>query len=188
MELPAETFILLRRGKLSAAAHICKAIRQMLPPHGGQSQHKTGSCVPRTEWVATLHRLPKHLTECQSDSSAVTASHNFNSRKTTNRQSIKLKVASPVSDKRTFLLEPCDVSLNPVTRETSCITLPSGKNCAHIRAQERNEKVTLKSWMAGHWQCYISRREGSPTWSPLRLRMLDSSISPSAFSEPLTTV
>lgn len=77
MEMPAETFIVLTGGKLSAAAHICEAVRQMLWPHGVDPSTKLGPVFPELNGVATFDRLPRHLTESQIDPSAVTASHNL---------------------------------------------------------------------------------------------------------------
>ena len=77
MQLPAETFISPTVGKLSAATHICKAIRQMLPCTGVDPHTKLSPVFPEVNRAATLDRLPRHLTACQNGSSAVTASHDL---------------------------------------------------------------------------------------------------------------
>lgn len=78
IELPAETFISLTGGKLSAAAHICRAVRQMLCRTEVDPHTKLSPVFPGLDGVAaTLHRLPRHLTACPIGSSAVTASHHL---------------------------------------------------------------------------------------------------------------
>ena len=172
----------------------------MLLPQGWV-WHKPESCVPRTEQSCypqqtsqTLDRKPNRLisSHCQPQlNSSWTTSRGEKKQKQHHKQETKsqTKVRSIASDNRAFLIEPCDVSLSSVKRDLAYHVAKWILRTVHIIcAQKKNEKGTLASSAAGHRQGYISRKEGSPTWSPLRLRMLDSSISPSAFSEPLSTV
>ena len=197
IELLVETFISLT-GETSQQLHTSARQPDRCCCRKGWVWHKTESCVPKTEQSCypqqtsqTLDRKPNRLISCHCQPQFNYSWTTSRKNKTNKQQSLKLKVRSIVSDNRAFLIEHCDVSLSSVKRDwayhvSRCQV--DTKNCAYIYAQKKNEKGTLKSSTAGHRQGYMSRTQGSPTWSPLRLRMLDSSISPSAFSEPLTTV
>lgn len=173
----------------------------MLLPQGWV-WHKPEPCVPRTDQSCypqqtsqTLDRKPNRLISChcqpQFNYSWTTSRGKKQKQKQHNKQATKSQTKSPI-----YCLWQQSLShwtlwcVTEFCKERLSVSRcqVDTKNCAPICAQKKNEKGTLESSAAGHRQGYISRTEGSPTWSPLRLRMLDSSISPSAFSEPLTTV
>lgn len=128
----------------------------MLQPLGGGAGHKTESCIPRTErsWCyprqtsQPLDRMPHRLIGCH-------CWPRFNcswatGRKTNNQQSIKLKVPSIVFDKRAFLIEPWDVSLNPVTRDLADHVAKWILRTVHISVPSKGMKRELGNpqWQA----------------------------------------
>lgn len=159
---------------------------------------RTKSCGFRTarsryprQTSQTLDRMPNRLITCHCQPRSDSSSR----KKTATQQSPKLKVTSIVSDpkKKKKHLSAGSLGCCQLSRDLASPVAKWILRTVHPSApRKKNERGTLKSSVTGCHQGCVLRIEGSPTWSPLRLRMLDSSISPSAFSfslsEPFTTV
>lgn len=127
---------------------------------------KLGPVFPKLDGVAPLDILPRHLTECHINPSAVTASHSWTILEqaaeppaTTYHQSLKLKVASTcLSPKSLSHWTPWCVTApgNQRLRVSRCQV--DANNCAHICAQEKAWKGNFE--MPSGWPLTILFQEG----------------------------
>lgn len=103
---------------------------------------------PSTDFPA-LARTPNRLISCHCQPRSIYSW--TTSRKTTNQQSSKLKVASIVSDKRAFLIGLGDVSLNPVTRDFAYLVAKWIPRTVHISVPRKGMQRELWNppWLAG---------------------------------------
>jgi len=97
IELPAETFISLTEEN-SQQLHTSARPSDRGSCHSGvDPDTKLSPVFPELNGVATLDRLPRHLTECQIGSSAVTTSHNLTIlQQRAEKQPTKYQTKSPI--------------------------------------------------------------------------------------------